>query len=70
MDKKYTHPNRYLIPPNFNFGMLLKTAKPEIRKGEHFKLESLYAVTTILYERFNVKQNKYVKEYYTALKLE
>jgi hypothetical protein len=70
MDKQYTHPNRYLIPPNFDFEMLLKTAKPEIRKGEHFKLQSLYAVTTILYERFNVKQNKYAKEDFTSLKLE
>jgi hypothetical protein len=69
MDKKYTHPNRYLIPPNFDFGKLLETAKPEIRKGELFKLESLYAVTTILYERFNVKQNRYAKDDYITLKL-
>ena len=69
MVKKYILPNRYLIPPNFDFEMLSKTAKPEIRKGEVFKLESLYALTTILYERFNVKQNRFAKEDYTTLKL-
>lgn len=69
MAKKYTLPNRFLIPPNFDFNELLKMANPEIRKGEQFKLENLYAVTTILYERFNVKQNKYAKEDYTTLKL-
>lgn len=39
MDKKYTHPNRYLIPPNFDFGKLLETAKPEIRKGSFLSLK-------------------------------
>ncbi len=69
MAKSYPLPNRYLIPPNVDFEMLLKTAKPEIREGEQFKLDSLYAVTTIIYERFNVKQNRYAKEDYTTLKL-
>jgi hypothetical protein len=70
MTKKYTLPKRYLIPPNFDFEMLLKTAQPIIRDGEYFKVESLYDITTILYDRFNLKKNKFAKEDYTTLKLE
>lgn len=70
MARKYDIPNRFLIPPNFDFEELLKYAEPQIREGETFKLESLYIITTILYERFNVKKNKYTKDDFTNLKLE
>jgi hypothetical protein len=69
MNNSYSLPNRYLIPPEFDFNKLLEVISPLIRKGESFKIESLYAVTTILYDRYNLKVNKYTKDNYTTLKM-